>query len=183
MKRIAPLLVVFVLQFSALSLFAQNDSDSVNYEQQRLRVNQLLDQRSARFGAYDESITKKTGIFGIFKTKKDMQKSIDILKEIVITDNNIFVETKRLLDLKDYESNRHAALANEYDKQVSAYMKTITKLQDENDKLRQQVGTLDQNDQQSNFLVYLLIAIIGVLAVVIYSLYQRRVKHKNLTQH
>ncbi len=149
-------------------------SDSVNYEQQRQRVNKMLDERSRRFGEFDLSIKKKTGIFGIFKTKGDMQKSIDILKQVVITDNNIFIETKRLLDLKDYESDRHAALATEYDKQVSAYMKTITKLQDENDKLRVQLESLDQNDQQSNFLVYLLGAVVVILSALVVQLFQRQ---------
>jgi len=183
MKKIAQFILLMALQTHMVSLLAQTNSDSVNYEQQRLRVNQLLDQRSARFGEYDKSITQKTGIFGIFKTKKDMQKSIDILKEIVITDNNIFVETKRLLDLKDYESDRYAALATEYDKQVSAYMKTITKLQDENDKLRQEVGTMGESDQKSNFFVYLLGAIVLGLLFIVYSLYKRVGKTKNLTQH
>ncbi len=177
MKKIT-YLTIFIFSFSTLSsvLFAQaaTDSDSVNYEQQRQRVNKLLEERSQRFGEFDLSIQKKTGIFGIFKTKGDMQKSIDILKQVVITDNNIFVETKRLLDLKDYESDRHAALAREYDKQVSAYMKTITKLQDENDKLRAQLDNMDQSDQQSNFLLYLLATVIIILSVLFVQLFRRR---------
>ncbi|MFD2593723.1 hypothetical protein [Sphingobacterium griseoflavum] len=185
MKKTIYCLIILIGLFACRTdLFAQSSaaSDSINYEQQRQRVNKLLDERSRRFGEFDLSIQQKTGIFGIFKTKKDMQKSIDILKQVVITDNNIFVETKRLLDLKDYESDRHAALANEYDKQVSAYMKTITKLQDENDKLRGQLTTLDESDEKSNFFVYLLLVVIAVLLVVVLQLFKRQ-KAKNLTQH
>ncbi|MFD2968015.1 hypothetical protein [Sphingobacterium bambusae] len=177
MKKIT-YLTILIFSFSMLStmLSAQVtvSNDSVNYEQQRQRVNKMLEERSQRFGEFDLSIQKKTGIFGIFKTKGDMQKSIDILKQVVITDNNIFMETKRLLDLKDYESDRHAALANEYDKQVSAYMKTITKLQDENDKLRVQLESMDQSDQQSNFFVYLLGSVIIILSVLVVQLFRRQ---------
>src|SRR3546814_13602919 len=77
-------------------------SDTSGYEAQRQKVNQLLQQRSARFGQFDESLKKRTGIFGL-KTKKDMQASIDILKQIVLTDNEVFRETKMLLDYKEFE--------------------------------------------------------------------------------
>src|SRR5690554_3634155 len=65
------------------------NADSLDYELQRQKVNHLLDQRSARFGHFDESLKKRTGIFGL-KTKRDMQASLDILHEIVLTDNEIF---------------------------------------------------------------------------------------------
>ncbi|WP_437921007.1 hypothetical protein [Sphingobacterium sp. LRF_L2] len=172
-------LFTFLLSFTtATYAYAQETNDSLNFEEQRARVNQLLQQRSQRFGEFDVSLQQKTGIFGIFKTKADMQKSIDILKQIVLTDNNIFLETKRLLEIKDYESHRHQALALEYDKQVSAYMKTITKLQDENERLRNQIGQLDEQEHDSNIYVYLLI--IGILALlfVIYRLYKQNQTRK-----
>ncbi|WDF68224.1 hypothetical protein PQ465_18230 [Sphingobacterium oryzagri] len=182
-KKQAFFLIIWSLFVCIATVQAQTiaNSDSLNYEQQRTRVNNLLEERSKRFGEFDQSLQKKTGIFGIFKTKSDMQKSIDILKQVVIADNNIFVETKRLLDIKDYESDKHAALAKEYDKQVSAYMKTITKLQDQNEQLRLQVSTLDGSDQQNNFFVYLLIGIVILLSVLLYQRY-RKDKDKNLTK-
>src|SRR3546814_611948 len=76
--------------------------DTLAYELQRQKVNTLLDERSQRYGDFNQSLQKRTGIFGL-KTKKDMQASIDILKEIVLTDNNIFRETKVLVDYKDME--------------------------------------------------------------------------------
>src|SRR5690554_7464066 len=78
------------------SILAQ---DTLAYEIQRQRVNTLLDQRSARFGQFDQSLNSRTGIFGL-KTKKDMQNSIDILKEIVITDNNIFRSEEHTSELQ-----------------------------------------------------------------------------------
>ncbi len=175
-------LILLLLSLSKVSN-AQTliNNDSLTYEQQREQVNQLLEDRSKRFGEFDTSLEQKTGIFGIFKTKADMQKSIDILKQIVITDNRVFIETKKLLDLKNYQSERYEALAREYDGQVSAYMKTITKLQNENDKLRQDISTLDTKGHDSNIFVYLLITVIAILLIVIYQLYKHN-KVKKLTK-
>lgn len=157
------------------------NNDSLTYEKQRERVNQYLDDRSKRFADFDTSLEQKTGVFGIFKTKGDMQKSIDILKQVVITDNKIFLETKKLLDLKNYESERYAALATEYDNQVSAYMKTITKLQNENEKLRGEIGLLDTKDHDSNVFDYFLIAVIIILLITLYRIYNQN-KDKKLTK-
>ena len=180
LRNFLPLLFLLLWLGSVNNAWAQLDrgNDSLNYEQQREHVNQLLEDRSQRFGEFDTSLQQKTGVFGIFKTKGDMQKSIDILKQVVITDNKIFIETKKLLDLKDYQSDRYAALATEYDQQVSAYMKTITKLQNENDKLREEISTLDTKDHDSNIFLYLLIAVIFILLITIYQLYKQS-KGKN----
>src|SRR5690606_18171017 len=98
------------------------EADSSLFENQRQRVNMLLEERSRKFGEYDQSLQQRTGIFGLFKSKSDMQKSIDILQAIVINDNNIFIETRKLLDLKDTERDRFQLLATEFDNQVTAYM-------------------------------------------------------------
>jgi hypothetical protein len=126
-------------------------------------------------------LEKKTGVFGLFKTKKDMQKSIDILRQVVLNDNNIFIETRKLLDLKDAQSERYQRLAAEYDNQVSAYMKTITKLQNENDKLREQLKSMENTDRGSGIMLYIsIIVIIGLIIALIYQ-YNRH-KPKKVTE-
>ncbi len=183
MKKHLLIIVLFTTFFQLLK--AQDSTaikaDSLTFEAQRERVNKLLNDRSSRFGEYDQSLEKKTGVFGLFKTKKDMQKSIDILRQIVLNDNNIFVETRKLLDLKDAQSERYQRLANEYDMQVSAYMKTITKLQTENDKLREDIKSLENTDRGSGILLYLaILVIIGLIIVLIYQ--NNRHKQKKLTE-
>lgn len=155
-------------------------ADSLTFEAQRARVNQLLDSRSKRFGEYATSLEKKTGVFGLFKTKKDMQKSNDILRELVINDNNIFLETRKLLDLKDAQSERYQKLATEYDQQVSAYIKTINKLQNENDKLRGEISQLQDVDQGTDNKLFFAIVLILILVGVIVYLYLKN-KPKKLT--
>lgn len=149
------------------------DADTINFEKQREHVNSLLEERSKRFGDFDNSLQKKTGVFGIFKSKKDLQKSTDILREIVLTDNRIFLETKKLLDIKGDESDRYEGLAAEYDQQISAYMRTINKLQIENEKLRSQINELDNKQGNSYLLVSLLIIVILMLCFTLYRYFQR----------
>lgn len=177
--------LIFIALFFVQLLQAQDSTavkaDSITFEAQRERVNQLLNDRSRRFGEYDQSLEKKTGVFGLFKTKKDMQKSIDILRQVVLNDNNIFLETRKLLDLKDAQSERYQRLASEYDMQVSAYMKTITKLQNENDKLREELKSMESTDTGNGVLIYL--AVIVIVALIILLIYQyNRHKPKKLTE-
>ncbi|MCL7989384.1 hypothetical protein M8998_15640 [Sphingobacterium sp. lm-10] len=176
------IIVITCLLCTASSIsFAQVKStvDSLSYETQRQKVNNLLEQRRQKFGEFDQSVLKKSGVFGIFKTKRDMQQSIDILKAVVINDNHIFLETQKLLSLKDFEKAHYQKLADEYDTQSSAYMRTITKLQTENEKLRGQVDSLDEEEHQGNVWLYLcLIVIVGLASYVVY-LHRRNSLSKN----
>ncbi len=160
--------------FSAASLHAQEifRADTTGYEQQRLRVNELLQQRSARFGQFEESLRQRTGIFGL-KTKKDMQASIDILKEIVLMDNHIFKETKQLVDFKDFESEMIARQAQEFDGRINGYIATISKLQKEQTELRAQVQMLQSNRQQATGATVFILILLAIGAVLVYAFYVR----------
>ncbi|MFC7523943.1 hypothetical protein ACFQRK_08330 [Parapedobacter sp. GCM10030251] len=136
------LLVGCMISFS----FGQAGSDTTGYELQRQKVNKLLAERSQRFGQFNESLQKRTGIFGL-KTKKDMQASIDILKQIVLTDNDIFQETKALLDYKDFEKSQIAERASEFDGRINGYIRTISKLQREHEKMVAEINTLEKTNQ------------------------------------
>lgn len=171
-------LLIYLLLYS-LALIASS-TDSISFEAQRNRVNELLDQRSKRFGDYTQSLELKTGVFGLFKTKNDMQKSIDILKSVVINDNAIFLETRKLLNLKDSEAAHFQTLAKEYDQQITAFMKTISKLQAENEHLRENIKTLEEEEHQDNKYQYIVFVIL-LLAGVLFFVYKRR-KTQNVTK-
>lgn len=142
----------------------QAERDTSSYELQRQKVNDLLTQRSARFGQFDESLKKRTGIFGL-KTKKDMQASIDILKEIVLTDNNIFRETKMLLDYKDFEKSQVAQQAAEFDGRINGYIKTIGKLQREQERMDDAVDRLEKTNRfYGGLLIISVLVIVGGVA-------------------
>lgn len=138
----------------AVGAARQPTPDTSGYEAQRQKVNELLQQRSARFGQFDESLQKRTGIFGL-KTKKDMQASIDILKQIVLTDNHIFRETKMLLDYKDFETSQIAQQADEFDGRINGYIKTISKLQREQERLTTNIDKLEKSNQRNQGLLVL----------------------------
>lgn len=150
--------------FSGVQSYAQ---DSLAYEVQRQRVNDLLDQRSARFGQFNQSLEAKTGIFGL-KTKKDMQASIDILREIVQTDNRIFKETKVLLDYKDMEKSFISYQAEENKDRINGYVNTISKLQKHQDVQNLQIQELEnQSSRYLSLLVFCLILVI-ILTIILY---------------
>lgn len=181
MKSIINYLFILIpLYLMSFDSHAQTTVDSLSFESQRKRVNDLLDQRSKRFGDYTSSLEKKTGIFGLFKSKSDMQQSIDILKSVVINDNLIFIETRKLLDLKDSEAQRFQSLATEYDQQVTAYMKTISKLQMENERLRLQIENLEKEDQKDNKYLFWGVILLLITGVAI-TFYKSR-KSQNVTK-
>ena len=93
-------LFVFMLAIHSSMAIAENTPSA--YQTQRLKINSLLDRRSEKFDQYQNSLSKRTGIFGL-KTKKDMQRSINILSEITETDNVILKELKTLFEYKDME--------------------------------------------------------------------------------
>ena len=66
MKKI---LLIALFSLFLADAFAQSGADSVTYNIQRRKINMMLAQRKQKFGQYDESLSKHTGIFGL-QTKK-----------------------------------------------------------------------------------------------------------------
>lgn len=166
--------IFLIIQLLTLSyLFAQH-TDSSAYHAQRAKVNKLLDQRSNSFGQYDASLGKRTGIFGM-KTKRDMQASNDILRQIVLTDNDIFSELKILLDYKDFEKNQVQTKADDTEGRINRYQTTITRLQQNNESLKIETEkTVLKADKLFN---YLLITIF-ILIISIWYLIKSKILPK-----
>ena len=171
-----------LLMGSSLLVFPQASTiDSLNYELQRQKVNTLLDQRQDRFGQYENSLKSRSGIFGL-KTKRDMQSSIDILLQIVEMDTEVFLETRKLLTFKDqmleyseFEKEKIQGLTSEYDQRINGYISTISKVQQEQDRLRAEINALRSKNANANVFIFLaLIILIGTGVVLWY-----RKKKKN----
>jgi hypothetical protein len=156
-------IIAIILTTGITQVSAQNDSSV--YETQRKKINQLLDERSSRFGQYESSLGKRSGIFGL-KTKKDMQFSNDILRQIVLTDNDIFAELKILLDYKDFEKHQVETRAEKVEGRIDRYQTTITSLQQENEKLRTEAEINISNYHKRT--IYLFVLIISLLALLWY---------------
>lgn len=171
MKQIILINIILILFLNTLA--AQNTD---TYETQRAKINGLLAERSAKFGQYDESLSARTGIFG-FQTKKDIRNSNEILRQIVLNDNEIFTQLKVLMDYKDLQVEQVKNEANTNQENIINYRKTIKALQDQN-----QILTKNQESvENSRDLAYLLMFIfLGGCAVLAYLF---NVKNKRLKQY
>ncbi len=141
--------------------------DTTAYERQRTKINNLLAQRSAKFGQYDQSLSTKTGIFGL-QTKKDIRNSNEILRQIALNDNNIFVELKVLLDYKDLQFQQEKANANNNQLRIDNYKKTIRDLQVSNEDLLTYNQKLSKTVNQLELVLILFVALTAILLFIIY---------------
>ncbi|MES2828883.1 MAG: hypothetical protein V4687_12030 [Bacteroidota bacterium] len=155
------LVVILLALFT--SNFASAQTDTTAYQTQRLKVNALLNQRTAKFGQYDQSLSNKSGFFGL-QTKGDVKKSNEILRQIVLNDNNIFKELKVLMDYKDQEVRQAKNTASEVNGRMLNYMQSIKKLQDENERLKSATGPTSFG----GLALFIIIALLTVVAVGYY---------------
>ncbi|MBC8986603.1 hypothetical protein H9X96_12515 [Pedobacter sp. N36a] len=161
------LLLLFVgFSFSAAAIRV----DTSAYQLQRLKINALLSERSTRFGQYDQSLDARTGIFG-FQTKRDIKNSNEILRQIVLNDNNIFKELKVLMDYKDQEVKNVIITSNTTNSRIQNYMLSIKKLQDQNEHLKKEISTIEKGKT----FYYYVIAFLGLLiAGMVFFGYKKR---------
>lgn len=157
MKLILLYLLLSIIPVTAA--FAQTN-DSLAYQIQRQKINNLLAQRSDKFSQYTQSLDKHSGLFG-WQTKKDIKNSGQILMDIVRTDDNIFKELKILFDYKTFDQTRAQQNTTDYANQLAGYMQTINKLRRQNALLlKQQTEQVAQWQlQQAYWLVALLVFI------------------------
>ena len=174
-------LILFgLLTFVCTTISAQViSSDSVAYQLQRQKINNMLAARTLKFGQYDQSLSKHTGIFGL-QTKKDIRRSNEILMDIVKTDNEIYKQLKILLDYRTFQLDDRTFQqkqlldqSKEIKDNALAYMRTINRLREDNDKMKAQ---LEKNArlQQKTTLCFI-ISVIVLLAGILF-LYKQRLK-------
>ncbi|MEP6612551.1 MAG: hypothetical protein ABJA76_11720 [Mucilaginibacter sp.] len=166
--------ISIILAFVFFSASAQFKSDSLAYQLQRKKINAMLSQRAAKFGQYDESLSKHTGIFG-FQTKKDIRRSNDILMDIVKTDNDIYSELKILLEYRTFQQKQVQTHTKEAENSTLGYMATINKLRAQIDALKKEAEKDHANDAELRKMM--LITIIALAALVFLMIVFRRKKH------
>ncbi len=165
MIRIA---ILFTLLIGSLinATFAQ---DTAAYNLQRNKINSMLAERSARFGQYEESLNARTGIFG-FQTKRDIKNSNEILRQVVLHDNNIFTELKVLLDYKDLQFQQVKSNVDHSQMRIDSYKKTIRDLQVKNDEL---LNYNQKTDKSADYLQLFLALFVISTAVCIFIIYRK----------
>ena len=168
----------FLLLFLAINFnVSARQPDTSAYQTQRLKVNALLNQRSAKFGQYDQSLGARTGIFG-FQTKGDVKNSNEILRQIVLNDNNIFKELKILMDYKDQEVIAAKNAASAVNSRMQNYMQSIKKLQDENERLK----SANKPTSLSGSSIYVII-LLAILLIGMYLYFQNKLKNIRITSN
>lgn len=171
------LTIIFLVCSAAL--LAQN-SDSIAYQQQRSKINQMLAARTQKFGQYDASLKMHTGIFGL-QTKKDIRRSNAILMDIVKTDDDIYRQIKILFDLKTFQTAQVQTHTQEVEQNTLGYMTAINKLRKETDQLR---ADAQQQQQETARMQQRMLGIILLLAlfIVILIYFNRRQPQKKKTR-
>lgn len=157
-------ILLLISSFITLATFAQVNADSLAYELQRKKINSMLDERRQKFGQYDQSLQMHTGIFG-FQTKKDIRRSNDILMDIVQTDNEIFKQTKVLLDYRTFQQTQVQSHSSQVENDVVGYMSTINKLRNQLDLVKKDADQQHHDDISVRNISWIIIVLL-VFAIV-----------------
>jgi Ca2+/Na+ antiporter len=161
----------FLYLFPMLVFAQKSNSDSLAYQLQRAKINQMLDQRRQKFGQYDQSLKMHTGIFGL-QTKKDIRRSNDILMDIVKTDDDIFRELKILMDYRVFQQQQAQTHSSESENVTLAYMNTINRLRGQIDQLKREAEK--EKTYQQNLLRILIGVVVLLFVSILYILSRKR---------
>lgn len=174
-------LCIFIITSLTPCLAQFKNYDSIAYEKQRAKINNMLTQRKQKFGEYEASLSKHTGIFGM-QTKKDIRRSNDILMDIAQTDDAIFKELKVLLsyrnnqlDLRTLQQKQSQTHAKETEDLTLGFVKTINKLRDQNDKLKTELAAAEEKRTKTTQLLYIML-VITATSILFLLLRKRRAK-------
>jgi len=178
MKR---LFILTALLCFAAGVFAQVKTDSAAYSQQRAKINAMLAARKVKFSQYDTSLTKRSGIFHM-QTRGDIRKSNDILMDIVDTDDEIFIELKKLFDYRTnqlnytaYQKKQVENNAKEVEKARISFMTTINRLRQQNDDLKAQQAK-QKATYESKQRLYVIVIVLTFASILILALSKRKRK-------
>jgi hypothetical protein len=169
MKKIIP---AFLLCLLYTCSFAQkSNNDSLAYQIQRAKINQMLDVRKQKFGQYDQSLSQHTGIFGL-QTKKDIRRSNDILMDIVKTDDAIFRELKILMDYRIFQQQQVQTKSTETENVNLGFMSTINRLRQQIDQSKQEVQK--EKEHQASMLRIFIVLFVLMFGSILYLIVKKR---------
>jgi hypothetical protein len=166
------LILACLLSLLYTHTFAQKvNTDSMAYQLQRAKINQMLDVRRQKFGQYDESLKQHTGIFGL-QTKKDIRRSNDILMDIVKTDDDLFREIKVLMDYRVYQQQQVQSKSTETENVNLGFMNTINRLRQQIDLLKQEAQK--EKEHEGHLLRIFITLFVLMFGSILYLLVKKR---------
>jgi hypothetical protein len=167
------LIIAALFLSNSFTAIAQTNSDSLAYQLQRKKINNMLAQRSIKFGQYDQSLSKHTGIFGL-QTKKDIRNSNDILMNIVKTDDDIYKELKILLDFSIFQRSQVQSHSKEAEQSNMGFMITINKLRNQVDSLKADAEKQQQQYEKNKLRFVILLILMFALTLLLLIRKSRR---------
>jgi len=179
------IILLLLTVFICLNSVAQPRSDSLAYQLQRKKINNMLALRKQKFGQYSQSLSKHTGIFGL-QTKKDIRRSNEILMDIANADDEIFRQLKILLDYRAFEQTQVQTRSVQVENSTLGYMNTINKLRDQLDKAKTEAQQQQKDHQRLTTILsvaaFILIALVLILIIQISRL-RAKVQQGNATKN
>jgi len=157
------IVLISLISLYALQSLGQAGNDSVAYQLQRTKINAMLIVRTQKFGQYDQSLSRHTGIFGL-QTKKDIRRSNDILMDIVRTDDAIYKELKILFEYSNFQQTQVQSHFRETEDNNLGFMITINKLRLQNDQLKAEAEKQRQKHDKTRHL-YIIVLILIIASI------------------
>ena len=90
-------LILLIIMLFSLTAINARDRD-----QEKKALQELLKERETRFGEYSRAAAARSGIFGN-KTKNDLKDQVEVLTEIIKTDNKIISTLETFLDYRTFQ--------------------------------------------------------------------------------
>jgi len=164
MKKI---ILLGLICFLSQTTFAQSKPDSLSYQLELKKINNMLAQRALKLVKYHESLDTHSGIFGT-ETKKDIRRSHDILVDIVNTDNAIYAELKILFELRSVQPTHRPNDEKVSEANGTTFVSAVNKLSNQIDQLR--TKTEKDEHHQETIILWGIIAFILMLGSILYLL-------------
>jgi|SRR5436853_6128572 len=165
MKKI--FIFFLTLLLSAVTVLSQ-ERTTQDRTADRAELQKLLMERQKKFDAYSESVKKRSGFFG-GKSKGDIQRSNEVLRNIIESDNQIIKVLNRVVDFRTYEKvnmNYDLLSCNErvenLQRGVEMLNKQMSNLAASNATLKKQTGSLKFLSTVFGIIVLGLLIFIGV---------------------
>ena len=143
--------IILLHAFLCFPAFAQSQM------QEREQLQNLLARRADRFSAYTVSIQQRSGIFGN-KTKRDLEKSNEVLMAIVTLDNDLMDALKKSLDYKTFERTEENFNVRDCEAKLKQSMQVTDTLMKQLTLMERKIKSQDAPGSVYAWLFYLLLA-------------------------
>ena len=139
------------------TLFLLSNAEGSDRNEEKIALQKLVDEREARFGDYSRAAAAKTGFFGN-KTKSDLKKQVEVLTEIIKTDNRIISLLKNFLDYRSYQKTELVYSQSELEERNRQLDELTDKLTRDLAASETRLKALERELKRADFLNWLLAA-------------------------